>query len=198
MFNTINKYTNNNGDSMKKVMFVIGPAGSGKTTISKQIAGMVGVEFISSGDIVRGLADSHKDLANGDLYYNDDAIMGAISDRINKSNQCVIIIDGVPRTEGQVLWIRDNMGSHIWSTVYIDAPTVKRIKRLIKRSRDNYDSYDIVLKRVSKDEANMKDIRNMCSKILGHDKIKFLESVIDGDTSSEVDRLITLLSMMEE
>ena len=197
MSSTINKYIANNGAGMKKVIFVIGPAGSGKTTISRQIASIAGVEFISSGDIVRSLADAHKDLANGDLYYNDDTIMGAISDRINKSNQCIIIIDGVPRTEGQVSWIRDNMGSHIWSVVYIDAPTIKRIKRLIKRSRDDYDKQDIVLKRVLKDETNMEYIANVCLEILGQNKIKFIDSIIDGDTSSEVDRLITLLSMME-
>lgn len=181
----------------KRVLFIIGPAGSGKTTISKQIASMVGVEFISSGDIVRNLADSHKDLANGDLYYNDDAIMGAISDRINKTDSCVIVVDGVPRTNGQVEWISENMAQSSWNVVYVDAPTVKRIKRLIKRSRDDYDRSDIVLKRVSKDEANMKHIRDLCLKTLAHGKIKFLESSIDGDTSSEVDRLITLLSMME-
>lgn len=181
----------------KKVLFVIGPAGSGKTTISKQIASMVGVEFISSGDIVRSLADAHKDLANGDLYYNDDVIMGEIDARIAKTDQCVVIVDGVPRTEGQISWIKSNMGSNIWSVVYIDAPTVKRIKRLIRRNRDDYDRDDIIIKRVSKDEANMKHIGNMCIETLGHDKIRFLNSIIDGDTSSEVDRLVTLLSMME-
>jgi len=182
---------------VKKVLYVIGPAGSGKTTISKQIAGMVGVEFISSGDIVRSLTDSHKDLANGDLYYNDDVIMGAIHDRIIKTDRCVIVIDGVPRTEGQVSWIKDNMGQHIWSVVYIDAPTVKRIKRLIKRNRDDYDRNDIVIKRVSKDESNMKHIRDLCIIALGEKKVKYVESIIDGDTSIEVDKLITLISSME-
>jgi len=180
-----------------KILFVIGPAGAGKTTISKQIAGMAGVEFISSGDIVRSLADSHKDLANGDLYYNDDAIMGEINDRINKTTSCVIVVDGVPRTEGQVGWINKNMSQYSWSVVYIDAPTVKRIKRLIKRSRDDYDRNDIILKRVFKDETNMKHIANVCLEVLAPSKIKFVDSLMDGDTSLEVDRLITLLSMME-
>ena len=146
---------------MKRVLFVIGPAGSGKTTISKQIANMVGVEFISSGDIVRSLADSHKDLVSGDLYYNDDAIMGAINDRINRTDQKIIVVDGVPRTEGQVGWIKTNAGKYLWAIVYIDAPTIKRIRRLIKRSRDIYDKHDVILKRVSKDETNMSHIRDM-------------------------------------
>lgn len=180
-----------------KVLFVIGPAGSGKTTISKQITSMAGVEFISSGDIVRSLADAHKDLANGDLYYNDDTIMEAINARINKTTSCVVIVDGVPRTEGQIAWINENMSEHSWSVVYIDAPTIKRIKRLIKRSRDDYDRHDIVLKRISKDEINMRHIANVCLEKLGQEKIRFVDSLIDGDTSSEVDRLITLLSMME-
>ena len=182
---------------MHKVLFVIGPAGAGKTTISKQVASMAGVEFVSSGDIVRGLADSHKDLANGDLYYNDDVIMGAINDRINTTSNRVVIIDGVPRTDGQVGWISKNMSQYLWSVVYIDAPAVKRIKRLIKRSRDVYDKHDVILKRISKDDSNMAHIRDLCLETFAHDKVKFLESVIDGDTSSEVDRLITLLSMME-
>jgi adenylate kinase family enzyme len=179
-----------------RILFVIGPAGSGKTTIAKQIAGIAGVEFISSGDIVRSLADSHKDLANGDLYYNDDAIMGAINDRISKTNRAFVIVDGVPRTEGQVSWIKNNMGQYIWSMVYIDAPTIKRIKRLIKRNRDDHDRHDIILKRVSKDEVNMKHIKDLCVEIHGADKVKLLESVTDGDTSAEVDRLITLFSTM--
>lgn len=182
---------------MKRILFVIGPAGSGKTTISKQLASIVGVEFISSGDIVRSLADSHKDLANGDLYYNDDVIMEAINDRINKTTSCVIVVDGVPRTSGQVEWIDRNMSKYTWNVVYIDAPTVKRIKRLIKRSRDIYDGHEVILKRVSKDEANMIHIRDLCLRTFTHDKVKFLESIIDGDTSSEVDRLLTLLNMME-
>ena len=182
---------------MKKILFIIGPAGAGKTTISKQIASMVGVEFISSGDIVRSLADSHKDLACGDLYYNDDAIMGTINDRIDKATSQCIIIDGVPRTGGQVEWINKKISKYIWSVVYIDAPTIKRIKRLIKRNRDEYDKHDIILKRISKDESNMKHIANMCIEILPPTKIRFVDSLIDGDTSSEVDRILTLLSMMD-
>lgn len=180
-----------------KILWVIGPAGAGKTTISKQIAGMAGVEFISSGDIVRSLSDSYKDLANGDLYYNDDAIMGAINDRINRTTNCIIIIDGVPRTDGQIEWINKNMSGYSWCVVYIDAPTVKRIRRLIKRNRDDYDRNDIIIKRVSKDEINMGHIRDLCINILGYDKVKNLESIIDGDTSSEVDKIMTLLSSME-
>lgn len=182
---------------MKRILWVIGPAGSGKTTISKQVSAIVGAEFISSGDIVRSLADSHKDLANGDLYYNDDAIMGEINDRINRTNREIILVDGVPRTEGQVERINRNLKCYLWSVVYIDAPTVKRIGRLIKRSRDDYDTAEIVMKRITKDEENMKYIRDICFSILGHDKIKFLVSPINGDTSAEVDRVMTLLRMME-
>jgi len=189
----VNKQMN----KFKKLLWVIGPAGSGKTTISKQIASIVGVEFISPGDIVRSLADAHKDLANGDLYYNDDAIMGVINDRINTTSSQIIIVDGVPRTSGQVRWINENMSKYLWSVVYIDAPTIKRIKRLIKRGRDDYDSHDIILKRVSKDEDNMKYIANMCLEVLAPSKIRFIDSIIDGDTSLEVDRLLTLLSTME-
>lgn len=180
-----------------KVLFVIGPAGSGKTTISKQIASIVGVEFISSGDIVRGLADSHKDLLQGDLYYNDDVIMGAISDKINRTDRGIVVVDGVPRTENQVAWIKGNMGENLWCVVYVDAPRIIRTKRIIKRNRDNYDNSEIVLKRISKDESNMCRIRDLCWHIFGASKVKYIESIIDGDTSSEVDRLITLLSMME-
>jgi adenylate kinase family enzyme len=181
----------------KKVLFVIGPAGSGKTTISKQIASMAGVEFISSGDIVRSLADAHQNLVNGDLYYNDNAIMGEINDQINQTSSGVIIIDGVPRTEGQISWINKNMSEYSWSVVYITAPRIKRIKRLIKRNRDSYDTHDIILKRISKDDSNMARIRDLCWHVFKPGKVKYVESAIDGDTSSEVDMLITLLSTME-
>jgi len=183
---------------MRRILWVIGPAGSGKTTISKQVSAIVGAEFISSGDIVRSLADSHKDLANGDLYYNDDAIMGGISDRINRTNREIILVDGVPRTEGQVTWISKNLKAYLWSVVYIDAPAIKRIGRLIKRNRDDYDTAEVIMKRITKDETNMQQIRDICFNMLRHDKIKFLESLINGNTSAEVDRVMTLLRMMEE
>lgn len=92
---------------MKKSFIICGPPGSGKGTLSKQIAEKHNLHHISTGDLLRDRAQKNDDtgkliasLINNGHYVSDELIYAIITEEIK--NHPNYILDGFPRTTQQL------------------------------------------------------------------------------------------------
>jgi predicted kinase len=172
----------------RKVVFFVGTAGSGKSYIAKQLAALVGADYIASGDIARSLPGAYNDLAAGNLYHDDTPILSGTFDFMtNPKRGACVIIDGVPRNENQVNWLAGlDMTAYDWVIVYVDAAVQTRIKRILARARDVHDNHETVVTRVEKDLLGMSKVYGLCVEKFGINKVLVLASEKDGDVTTEV------------
>lgn len=87
-------------DSQGEIVVVLGPPGSGKGTLSKQLKSDYNFEHISTGDVIRKSEDEDlkKIIARGDLV-PDDLMLKILKKEFKKLDPTKnIILDGFPRT----------------------------------------------------------------------------------------------------
>ena len=90
---------------MAKSLIILGPPGAGKGTQAVRIAERVGVQHISTGDLLRDSVSKGTELGkkaegfmNQGLLVPDDIILGMISNKLNETFAPGWILDGFPRT----------------------------------------------------------------------------------------------------
>ncbi len=90
---------------MVKNFIILGPPGAGKGTQAVKIADSVGVQHLSTGDLLRDavakgteLGKKAKDFMNQGLLVPDEVILGMISDKLSGPIAFGWILDGFPRT----------------------------------------------------------------------------------------------------
>lgn len=124
-------------DSQGEILVMLGPPGSGKGTLSKELKSKYGFQHISTGDVVRKSEDQElKDLiAKGDLV-PDDLMVKILRRELKKLDlEKGIIFDGFPRTIKQARRLDRMLGklgvglNHV-ILLQLDEETAKeRIKR---------------------------------------------------------------------
>jgi adenylate kinase family enzyme len=119
---------------------LLGPPGSGKSTIGKIVAKKLGMIYISSGDIARKLAESdeytRESLSKGGMASEDlmrDTIYKMLY-TINVRNG-MFVLDGFPRSEDQWKWVSDRFPAT--QPVFINTPIFKCVSRLKARNRED-------------------------------------------------------------
>lgn len=119
-------------------IILLGPPGSGKSTVGRELAKQLNMVYVSSGDIARRLAEKDEwtsesldsgGMANEDLMRKE--IYGILYE-INVRNR-EFVLDGFPRFEEQWEWLRGKFP--IIKSVFVDTPVYKCIDRLRKRGR---------------------------------------------------------------
>jgi adenylate kinase len=90
---------------LAKSLIILGPPGAGKGTQAVRIAERVGIQHISTGDLLRDsvskgteLGKKAKGFMNQGLLVPDDIILGMISNKLNETFASGWILDGFPRT----------------------------------------------------------------------------------------------------
>lgn len=102
---------------------VAGAPLSGKSTIAKRIAQELGLQYVSSGDIVREMATEWKDLAKElreGRTIDSVRIDNAILKRLEEIGVGGFVIDGFPRFTGQYYKLFLNSGIRMELMVWVD------------------------------------------------------------------------------
>ncbi|MFH1826862.1 MAG: nucleoside monophosphate kinase [bacterium] len=157
------------GESLKLgklIVGFIGPEGSGKTTMATKLSEVSGKPYISTGDIVRNLAqnDSTKygnacrDILEGGKYLNPNMLLELLETRLNQTDtEEGFILDGVFRSIEEIQGFQsmlDRIGRTMpIVTIQLRIPGWMGVYRLAQkegaRKREG-DTIDGVLKRLSK------------------------------------------------
>lgn len=124
-------------------LLIMGPPGAGKGTQAARIAEHYGIPAISTGDIFRSNIKDRTDLgqqvekilaAGG--YVPDEVTNEIVSDRLTWPDAAGgFLLDGYPRTPGQVAFLDEALGDHPLDGVIqltVDADAV--VERLLKRA----------------------------------------------------------------
>ena len=119
-------------------IILLGKSNSGKSTIGKKVAEVLGIRYISSGDIARDMNDkkTQEELNAGKLAPEDE-MRKCILTEINNGESYVL--DGFPRFYEQYEWINLQI-SHELVYVFIDASDEDIISRAKSRGRDDDES----------------------------------------------------------
>lgn len=163
---------------------IMGPPGSGKSTIGKALADSMGVPLISTGDLLREEALKGTDLGNRARVYMDqgqyapdEVVNEALRHRLAMPDAVSgFVLDGYPRTKAQAEGI-DNLTT-IDKVVYLDLPSDVSEQRLLNRGKTSGrsdDTPEVIKSRLSLYERETVPVR-------GHFQKKGLETVVDART----------------
>lgn len=121
-------------------IILLGKSNSGKSTIGKKIAETLGIRYISSGDIARGMNDkkTKEELDAGKLAPENE-MRKCILTEINGGNKGSYILDGFPRFYEQYIWLNQQV-NHDLVYVYVNASDEDVINRARSRGRDDDES----------------------------------------------------------
>lgn len=90
----------------KRVIALMGRAGSGKSTLGKRIAEELGYKYLSTGDLARTLSDL--DWQAKGQFAPEDQVRAMVTKAIAEATEPVIILDGMPRMADQVYFLMDS------------------------------------------------------------------------------------------
>jgi len=126
------------------VIFMVGSPLSGKSTIGKQIAKELNLDYFSTGDFAKGLGMDYreKSIKEEDISKEfDDKIIDEV---VRLSSTCEdVIIDGFPRSEKQIL-IANGLGNHcVVIYLYLDPKVIAERASTRQREGDNREDYVI-------------------------------------------------------
>ena len=114
----------------KRVIALMGRAGSGKSTLGKKVAEELGYKYLSTGDLARTLSDL--DWQAKGQFAPEDQIRAMVCEEITKATEPVIILDGMPRMADQIYFLMD-LCDVSFICVVVDEEVARA--RLMKRGR---------------------------------------------------------------
>lgn len=116
---------------MNERILFIGVQGSGKSTQAAMLAEYLGLPFISTGDIFRGMPEVREILAAGKLV-DDEMTAGIVKKRLQESDcQSGFILDGYPRSIAQ----NNLFDPRFTCVIYLKVPDAEVTKRMMARGR---------------------------------------------------------------
>ena len=123
-----------------KKIIIAGIQASGKGTQSQKISELLGIQHLSTGELLRKHLDAGSELVNG--YTQEDINAGKLApieviDRVMSHELNVsdnFILDGFPRS-GQQLRLMEDAVSDIDMVIYLDVDDLTATKRMLDRGR---------------------------------------------------------------
>jgi len=154
-------------------VIIMGPPGSGKSTIGQALADSMGVPLISTGQLLRDeaakgtpLGARAKSLTDQGMYASDDDVNEALRHRLAVPDAAGgFVLDGYPRTKAQAQGIT-NM-STIDKVLYLDLPSSESEKRLLNRGKTSGrsdDTADVITNRLALYDRETLPIRDHFQK----------------------------------
>lgn len=172
-----------------KLLFV-GPPGAGKGTQAARVADRIGIPHVSTGDMFRDHVSRGTELGmrvdsimkEGD-YVPDEITVEMLGERIAESDASEgFILDGFPRTVGQVEALDGLIGRHGLDTVVVfDVDEDALVERLLARGRldDSEDTIRNRFKVYQEQTAPLLDIYNTRGIVTHIDGLGEIEEVTD-------------------
>lgn len=156
-----------------KIITFIGPEGSGKTTIARKLAELLGKPYITTGDIIRDLAandpgqlgEDCRQMFENHTYLSGETLLTILVQRFGDlDTENGLILDGGLRTLEETLAFQgmlDTAGRNLpMMVIYLHIPDTVSIERLVtgenarKRADDTLDG---VLSRLAKFNHRLED-----------------------------------------
>jgi adenylate kinase len=158
---------------MKRVL-MLGPPGSGKGTQGERLARALGVDHISSGELLREavaagtpLGDRVKDAIAAGRLVPDELVREAVRPSLERRDGYVL--DGFPRTLSQT------EGVDFDAVVHLDVPEDEVVRRLLARGRAD-DTEEAIAERLHEYSDDTRPL-------LGHYRDVLIE--VDGDRDAD-------------
>ncbi len=152
---------------MKKIIFILGPQGSGKGTQAKLLATTLGIPALSMGDLIRAQVAAGGDLGEqlnsiiqkGELV-PDVLALEILQKRVSEPDaEDGFILDGYPRNKAQYeAYSRIGQPTHV---VLIDVPREVSLERLSSRAQiegRTDDTPDVINRRLEIYETDTKAV----------------------------------------
>ena len=122
-------------------MVLMGPPGSGKSTVGRALADSMGVPLISTGELLRQHASDGTELGmkaqpyiDSGQYAPDEVVTEVLKHRLAVPDAAAgFVLDGYPRTKAQAQGI-ENL-STIDKVLYLELPTDVSLSRIAKRGQ---------------------------------------------------------------
>lgn len=116
---------------------LLGHSNSGKSSIGRAVAEKLGMEYISSGDIARGMSEEIRDILNRGELAPENIMRERIMEKIS-SVETDFILDGFPRFLDQYEWLNQVTGRETeFIYVHIKVSHEDVINRALFRGRDD-------------------------------------------------------------
>ena len=159
----------------KRVIALIGRAGSGKSTLGKRFAEEFNCKYISTGDLARTMSDLSWE-ARGNLA-PEDLMRSMVLAEIAKAKEHVIILDGMPRIADQVYFLTDHFNV---SFVRVVCTRSQAKRRLMERGRGD-DTEEAIEKRLQTYDNNIGAIRNVINGLAENGMIDRMAYIMPSD-----------------
>lgn len=165
-----------------RVIIILGMPCSGKSTIFKQVAKDLDLQYISSGDIARRLAKTDQTtdeslkrggMANEELMRDEIARIISILD---SDDDDMVIFDGFPRNLDQYFFMQNLIDEHDIYTMIVECSTHTIYRRNGERNR--YDK-GTINKRIT---YYLNDTRKLINELYQYDRVW----IIDSDQSLDI------------
>lgn len=154
-----------------RAITIMGKAGSGKSTVAKEVAEQLGYHYCSTGDLARRLIGGEW----GELgLMAPENMMRAAFEKDIKGHE-MVVLDGMPRKPQQVPYLDTLFNRVDYYVISIDDDTAT--ERLMERGRED-DTPTAIRQRLI-------DWRNVTSKAVNKARQRYQITTIDGTLSTD-------------
>ena len=182
--------------SVKRIILVVGPTGSGKGTQCEILAKKTGLTHVNVGDLVRDAIQNKTEFGKLAEPYTstnkpipDGAIIDAVFERLTRDPNESIILDGFPRTLDQAMALHLRSDLKVERLLIIEASAKVCMKRLHDRNDPRRNDKD-EKKRSDKLKFYRDNFKNIVE--LFKEKIQFVNGNDEQDkVAASIDELMT-------
>ncbi|MDP3733559.1 MAG: nucleoside monophosphate kinase [Candidatus Daviesbacteria bacterium] len=159
---------------MTKEILFLGVQGSGKSTQGKLLAQFLGLPYISTGDIFRGMGGEIRQILEQGRLVDDQTTSRIVEEKLREEEYSNgFVLDGYPRTMEQIKLFDPGFDK----AIYLYLSDEEATKRLLARARED-DTVELIIER-------LRNYHKQTDPVLDYYREKGLLEQIDGIGSIE-------------